>query len=86
VELADEIQDLYFDLMVLSVGMTPVAVPPALEQELGLLPSAEGFLLPKGCDGVYVVGSATGPMDIPGSITHALAAVPAIAAELEGGK
>jgi heterodisulfide reductase subunit A len=63
-----------FDVVVLSVGIHPPRVPDALAEPLGLRRNEHGFLLPpERDDGLGVVGTATGPMNIIDSIAHARA-------------
>jgi heterodisulfide reductase subunit A len=84
VEVEEDMTDLSFDLMVLSIGMSPPEDQPWVRESLHLPLSAEGFLLPYEKNGVFVIGSASGPMDIQKSITHALATVPRVIAHMEG--
>jgi heterodisulfide reductase subunit A len=64
-----------FDLVVLSIGMTPAATHKDLAKVIGFSLAETGFLAPLGTDGfpagVFAAGSATGPMTIAESITHA---------------
>lgn len=63
-----------FDLVILSVGMTPGASHALFKESLGLSLGDDGFLLQpengKG-RGIMVAGSAEGPMDVRESISHA---------------
>lgn len=64
-----------FDLVVLSVGLTPAADAAAIAQRLGASRSDSGFLAEgKGENGVFVCGAAKGPMSIAQSIADAGAA------------
>jgi heterodisulfide reductase subunit A len=73
------------DLVVLSLGMIPYASP----QSFGLLPSSDGFISIPAIDaspcatarpGVFVTGTAGGPMDIVDSIITASSAASAASA------
>jgi heterodisulfide reductase subunit A len=75
VETNDHIEELFFDLVILSVGMAPALDQDVLRGWLNLTVSREGFLLPEEDSGVFVIGSAFGPMSIVDSITHAHASV-----------
>jgi heterodisulfide reductase subunit A len=77
------------DLVVLSLGMVPTASP----KSFGLLPAADGFIsLPafnaSPCatqrPGVFVTGTAGGPMDIVDSIVTASAAASEASAYIRG--
>lgn len=59
-----EVRDEEFDLVVLSVGMSPAAHNPALAALLGLGLDDDGFLTGGAGVGVFVAGTATGPMGI----------------------
>ena len=73
-----------FDLVVLSIGMTPA--PPEALTHLGL--NHDGFLGADGegvtteWDGVYVAGTAQGPRSIEETITHAIGAAGRAASHL----
>ena len=60
---SSEAKDEPFDLVVLSVGMTPGADSAELAQSLGLNRDGDGFLAAGG-QGVFLAGAATGPMDL----------------------
>ena len=63
-----------FDMVVLSVGMSPGTSNPHFKDMLGLKQDEDGFLLSPdetGDNGIVVAGSAEGPMDITETITHA---------------
>jgi heterodisulfide reductase subunit A len=63
-----------FDLVVLSVGMSPAGSNPLVGERLGLGLSRHGFLRrpgEAGGSGIAIAGSAEGPMDVPESISHA---------------
>jgi heterodisulfide reductase subunit A len=80
------IQERTHDLVVLSLGMIPTASPntsTSLSASLGLLPAADGFISSPAINaspcatqrpGVFVTGTASGPMDIVDSIITASAA------------
>ena len=62
-----------FDMVVLSVGITPSASHGFFKDMLGLSLNMDGFLTaPKQAqnEGIFVAGSAEGPMNISESITH----------------
>jgi heterodisulfide reductase subunit A len=71
-----------FDLVVLSVGISPRVNSWDLARILGINLSAEGFFNVKdsfspnetNVDGVFVAGTCQGPKDIPDSIAHGIAA------------
>lgn len=86
VEVEDEIVDLSFDMMVLSVGMTPTDDQLTYQQMLDLSMSSEGFMLPDEDRGVFVVGSASGPMSIEKSITDAAGSATRVIAYMEGAR
>ncbi|MFC1883238.1 FAD-dependent oxidoreductase [Thermodesulfobacteriota bacterium] len=86
VEIKDRIEDKVFDMMVLSVGMTPSPDQETL-MELGDLEiGPEGFLLPHQQPGIFVAGSATGPMNITDTIANAHASVNELLVYLENKK
>ncbi len=58
-----------FDLLVLSVGMTPGRDNPELAQTLGLELDHHGFL--RSGPGVFVAGAAARPMDVAEVVAHA---------------
>lgn len=70
-----EIGEMTFDLMTLSVGMGPSPDQPVFEGWLDLHRGPEGFLVSPDRSGVFVAGSATGPMSIPDTIANAQATV-----------
>jgi heterodisulfide reductase subunit A len=87
VELTEEgrIVERTHDLVVLSLGMVPYASP----RKFGLLPSSDGFISIPAIDaspcaterpGIFVTGTAGGPMDIVDSIVTASAAASAASA------
>lgn len=84
VEDEEEIGEMTFDLMVLSVGMGPGALQPSLEEWMDMGKGAEGFLASRDGQGVFVVGSAAGPMTIPDTIAHSHAGVKKVLDYLEG--
>jgi len=84
VEDEGEIEEMTFDLMTLSVGMGPSTTQAVFEERLGLNPGPEGFLASPDRDGVFVAGSATGPMSIPDTIAHTRATVTHVMDYLEG--
>ncbi len=59
-----------FDLLVLSVGITPGVDHPELARTLGLEPDAHGFMS-RGAPGIFVAGAAARPMDVAESVAHA---------------
>ncbi|MFZ0449739.1 MAG: FAD-dependent oxidoreductase [Desulfatiglandaceae bacterium] len=83
VEDEGEIEDLAFDLMVLSVGMGPSDNERAFEEWLDLRRGQEGFLVSPGEGGIFLAGSASGPMTIPHTIAHTKATVSQVTDYLE---
>jgi heterodisulfide reductase subunit A len=83
VEDEGEIGDLAFDLMVLSIGMGPPDGEGPFEEWLDLRRGPEGFLTSPGEGGVFLAGSASGPMTIPHTIAHAKAVVNRLTGYLE---
>jgi heterodisulfide reductase subunit A len=75
VETQDTIKDLTFDLMVLSVGMKPAPFQFEMKNTVNLEVGPEGFLSPYQRPGIFVIGSATGPMGITDTIAHSHASV-----------
>jgi heterodisulfide reductase subunit A-like polyferredoxin len=70
-----------FDLVVLSVGLEPAAGTAALARTLGVRLDADGFVWTDPGDplrtsrpGLFAAGAASGPKDIPESVTQASAA------------
>jgi heterodisulfide reductase subunit A len=71
-----------FDLVVLSVGISPRRGSWDLARILGINLSDDGFFAEKEClssnetnvDGIFVAGTCQGPKDIPDSIAHGTAA------------
>ena len=61
-----------FDLVILSVGMTPNRSHGFFSDALGISLDEDGFLAePKESAGIIVAGSAKGPMDVSESVSHA---------------
>lgn len=68
-----------FDLVVLSVGITPGTETPAMAEKLGLSLNADGFIggvdqlnnTKTSQEGVFVAGTASGPRTIADSMAHA---------------
>jgi heterodisulfide reductase subunit A2 len=83
VEDEGEIEDLAFDLMVLSIGMGPSDTSGSFEAWLDLRRGPEGFLVSPGEGGVFVAGSAGGPMTIPDTIANTKATVSQVTDYLE---
>lgn len=75
VEDEGEIEEVTFDLITLSVGMGPTTDQPLFEEWLELSRGAEGFLVSPNRDGIFVAGSATGPMSIQDTIANSRATV-----------
>ncbi|MBE0432293.1 FAD-dependent oxidoreductase [candidate division WOR-3 bacterium] len=76
-----EIKQEEFDLVVLAVGLVPKDDTPAMAKRLRVLLNDHGFLktsefmpVDTVTDGVYTCGVASGPKDIPESVTQASAA------------
>ena len=65
-----------FDLVVLSVGITPLADNVFFKEKLGLDVGADGFLAVhgQGHSGVFLAGTVNGPMDVAESIASAKSA------------
>jgi len=63
-----------FDLVVLSVGIGPAADNAALAARLQVELTSAGFFSQTSRPGLFLAGTATGPRDIAGCITQALAA------------
>jgi heterodisulfide reductase subunit A len=60
-----------FDLVVLSVGMTPSADNRSLAALFELKPAASGFMQASANAGVFTAGAVAGPMSIADSIASA---------------
>jgi heterodisulfide reductase subunit A len=74
-----------FDMVVLSVGMTPSSSHGLFKDMLGLSLDEDGFFSgpdPTQSKGVFVAGSAEGPMNVAESITHGKRAALEMAAYL----
>lgn len=67
-----QVEDKY-DLIVLSLAITPASGSEALAKQLGLSLDQYGFMA-ESADGVFVAGVCEGPKDIPQTIGHAKAA------------
>jgi heterodisulfide reductase subunit A len=63
-----------FDLVVLAVGIAPAADNEALAALLQVELTPAGFFSPTSQPGLFLAGTASGPRDIAGCITQALAA------------
>jgi heterodisulfide reductase subunit A len=71
-----------FDLVALSVGITPRKDTPSLARALGLNLGDYGFFLSRepldtcatNVDGIFIAGTCQGPKDIPESIAHGVQA------------
>ena len=71
-----------FDIVILSVGISPRADAPAVAEAFGVERGAGGFLKPASAlqpcfsntDGVFLAGACSGPKDIRDSISHGRAA------------
>lgn len=95
--LLGKVTEYNYDMVVLSVGLTPPEGSEELRQTIGLSKSADGFLMeahPKLrpvdtlTDGVYLAGVAQGPKDIPDAVAQASgaaarAAIPMVKGEVE---
>ncbi len=82
VDSEQKVKEEEFDLVVLSVGMTPSQGAKKLAQKLGLELDAYGFCkteefspLQTSKPGIYVCGAFQGPKDIPETVAQASAAV-----------
>lgn len=87
--------ELEYDLVVLSVGLTPQKDTEKIARILGLSRSWTGFLAPAHpkfkpvdtmVDGIFVCGAATGPKDISTSVIQASAAAARAAALMSAGE
>jgi heterodisulfide reductase subunit A len=83
------LQEEEFDLVVLSVGLTPSAGARELAQRLGLELNADGFCqtgeftpLATSRPGIYVCGAFQGPKDIPETVAQSSAAAASVSALL----
>jgi heterodisulfide reductase subunit A len=72
-----------FDLLVLSVGMTPGAESARLAGLAGLELDGHGFLPAAGAEGIFVAGAAGRPMDVAETIASAGAAAGQVLRYLE---
>ncbi len=95
--LLGKVTEYNYDMVVLSVGLTPPEGSEELRQTIGLSKSADGFLMeahPKLrpvdtlTDGVYLAGVSQGPKDIPDAVAQASgaaarAAIPMVKGEVE---
>ncbi|MCA1988404.1 MAG: FAD-dependent oxidoreductase [Desulfarculus sp.] len=70
-----------FDLLVLNQGLAPNPDNPTFTEWLDLLPGQHGFLAEG--PGVFVAGTAAGPMDVAESVLHAGRAAQAVMEFLE---
>jgi heterodisulfide reductase subunit A2 len=74
-----------FDLVVLSVGISPAKSLGALGEAFGIMTNADGFLGPDGeavgtnRPGVFVAGTVQGPRSIEKTVSHATRAAAAVA-------
>jgi len=81
----DEIEEQFFDMIVLSVGMVPNEENNSLYEELGAGKNAEGFIDAETAgEGVFMAGTVTGPKDIERSVMEAKRTVLAALRYLEG--
>jgi len=83
VEDEGEVEELTFDLMVLSIGMGPSESEGPFEEWLDLRRGPEGFLTSPGEGGVFIAGSAGGPMTIADVISNTKATVSQLTGYLE---
>lgn len=61
-----------FDLVVLSIGLTPCAETPDISEQLGLPLADTGFVEPSGAgEGVFAAGTVKGPMTIAETVADA---------------
>ncbi|MBN1671927.1 MAG: CoB--CoM heterodisulfide reductase iron-sulfur subunit A family protein [Kiritimatiellae bacterium] len=84
-----ELRQQEFDLLVLSVGLTPPAGLPALAEKIGVDLTPDGFVATSefapsrtSRAGVFAAGAARDPQDIPESVVDACSAVADVAALL----
>ncbi len=83
VPLPEGTREEIFDLLVLSVGMTPGLDMSLWAERLGLTADKDGFVSPKAAGGVFAAGSATGPMHIWECVADAHRAVRELVEYLE---
>ncbi len=80
-----EIEERFFDMVVLSIGMEPNEENDLLWEGASLKPGSEGFLDPQSCDeGIFLAGTVSGPKDIERSIMDAKQTVLQTLRYLEG--
>lgn len=82
-----ETTDVNYDLVILSVGMRPRALPDTLMNSLGATLDEFGFFRcadGEDASGVLVIGAACEPMDIEETITKAIVAAADVATERTG--
>ncbi|MBN1676004.1 MAG: FAD-dependent oxidoreductase [Kiritimatiellae bacterium] len=82
-----------FDMVVLSVGLEPPAEQGRLARLLGIRTEPNGFVwtratdpLKTSRDGIYVAGAASGPKDIPETVTQASGAAAEVGMLLSGAR
>ncbi len=67
-----EIEEVFYDMIILSVGMEPNSENEGLWKKVGLKSGQEGFVDPRTCaDGIFLAGTVSGPKDIERSIMDA---------------
>jgi len=80
-----EIEEQFFDMIVLSVGMVPNEENSSLYEGLGAGKNAEGFIdAGTAGEGIFMAGTVTGPKDIERSVMEAKRTVLATLRYLEG--
>jgi len=79
------IEEQFFDMIVLSIGMEPNKDNEGIWGNIGLKPGSEGFVDPQSCaDGIFLAGTVSGPKDIERSIMDAKQAAFFVLQYLEG--
>ncbi len=80
-----EIEEQFFDMVILSIGMEPREENEEMWEALGLKPNDEGFVdFRSGSEGIYFAGTVSGPKDIERSIMDARQAALSTLQYLEG--
>ncbi len=78
------VEEEFFDLIVLSIGMEPNRENDGLWDKIGLRPGPEGFTDPQSCvGGIFLAGTVSGPKDIERSIMDAKQAALSVLRYLE---
>ncbi len=84
-EASGDIEERFFDMIVLSIGMEPNEENEGIWEEIGVRHSDEGFLdSQSGEDGIFLAGTVSGPKDIERSMMDAKQVVLRTLRYLEG--